>query len=65
MVKKPFSVRIEPYESNRFRALATVLNLDGAKLLSELITLKEEKLSKEEKEAYDSLLKLWKDKELR
>lgn len=61
MAKKPFSIRVEPFVSNRFKALSTVLNIDSAKLLQELIDERVERLTKEEREAYDALLKLWKN----
>jgi hypothetical protein len=61
MAKKPFSIRVEPYVSIRFKALSTVLNVDGAKLLQELIEDRAERLSKEEREAYDALLRIWKE----
>lgn len=61
MVKKPFSIRVEQYVINRYKALSTVLNIDGAKLLSELITEKEKTLTEEERNAYEALLKLWKE----
>jgi hypothetical protein len=61
MTKKPFSIRVEPYVINRYKALSTVLNIDGAKLLADLINDKEQELSKEQREAYDALLKLWKE----
>lgn len=59
MAKKPFSIRVESHVTNRFKALSTVLNIDGAKLLAELISEKENKLSSEQKEAYDAIVKLW------
>lgn len=59
-MKKPFSIRVDPNVSSRFKALSTVLNIDGAKLLSELITDKEKELNEDERNAYDALLKLWK-----
>lgn len=63
MAKKPFSIRVEPYVVNQYRALSTVLNIDGAKLLSELISERVGKLTKEQLNAYESLLKLWKEDE--
>lgn len=61
MTKKPFSIRVEPPVINRYKALSTVLNIDGAKLLSDLIREKEETLTEEQLSAYNALLKLWKD----
>jgi hypothetical protein len=61
MVKKPFSIRVEPYIINRYKALSTVLNIDGAKLLADLISEKEKELSKEQLDAYEALLRLWKE----
>lgn len=61
MSKKPFSIRVEPYVQNQYKALATVLNIDGAKLLSELINDKEKELTEDQRNAYDALLKLWKE----
>ncbi|MDC3413949.1 hypothetical protein [Terrihalobacillus insolitus] len=62
-MKKPFSIRVEPYVINRYRALSTVLNVDGAKLLAELIDEKEKDLSKDQRDAYDALLKIWKEED--
>ncbi len=62
MVKKPFSIRVEEKVANQFKALTAVLNIDGAKLLSELIDLGVERLDKDQKAAYDALLKVWSDK---
>lgn len=59
MAKKPFSIRVEPYVINRYKALSTVLNVDGAKLLGDLVVDKVETLTKQEREAYDALLKIW------
>lgn len=59
MAKKPFSIRVEPQIIDRYKALSTVLNVDGAKLLGDLIIGKVETLSKEEREAYEALLKIW------
>lgn len=61
MSKKPFSVRVEPQVSYRYKALATVLNMDGAKLLDDLIHEREKTLNPLELEAYEALLKLWKE----
>jgi hypothetical protein len=59
--KRPFSIRVEPYVANQYKALSTVLNIDGAKLLTELISDKEKELNEDQRKAYDSLMKLWKD----
>lgn len=61
LTKKPFSIRVEQYVINRYRALSTVLNIDSAKLLADLIMEKEERLNEKEREAYEALLKLWKE----
>jgi len=63
LAKKPFSIRVEPNVISRFKALSTVLNIDGANMLSELITNKEQSLTKEEQEAYEALLRLWREDE--
>ncbi|PLR79125.1 hypothetical protein CU633_01785 [Bacillus sp. V3-13] len=60
MSKKPFSIRVEPHVVNKYKALSTVLNIDGATLLSELINNAESNLNKEQLSTYESLLKLWK-----
>lgn len=61
MAKKPFSIRVEPCVANRFKALSTVLNVDSAKLLLELVQVREKTLTDDERKAYESLLKIWKD----
>lgn len=63
MAKKPFSIRIEPYVSNRFKALATVKNMDSAKMLSEMISKMESELNDNEKAAFDALLNVWKEED--
>jgi hypothetical protein len=60
-MKKPFSIRVEPPIINRYKALSTVLNIDGAKLLAELISDREKDLTKDQLDAYEALLKLWKE----
>jgi hypothetical protein len=62
-LKKPFSIRVEPYIVNRYKALSTVLNVDGAKLLGDLISDREKHLTKDQRDAYEALLKLWKEDE--
>lgn len=61
MSKKPFSIRVEQHVIDKYKALSTVLNVDGAKLLAELIFEKEKELTPNQKEAYDALLKIWKE----
>jgi hypothetical protein len=61
MSKKPFSIRVEPYVINRYKALSTVLNIDGAKLLNDLILEKEKELTDGQRDAYEALLKIWKE----
>lgn len=61
MAKKPFSIRVESSVINRYKALATVLNVDGATLLAELVMEREKTLTEDERKAYEALLKLWKD----
>ena len=60
MVKRPFAIRVEENVSTRYKALASVLNIDSAYLLEKLINDQEKILSNEEKEAYVALLKVWK-----
>ncbi|WP_034536128.1 hypothetical protein [Carnobacterium inhibens] len=60
MVKRPFAIRVEENVSTRYKALASVLNIDSAHLLEKLINDQEKILSNEEKEAYIALLKVWK-----
>ena len=60
MVKRPFAIRVEENVSTRYKALASVLNIDSAHLLEKLINDQEKILSNDEKEAYIALLKVWK-----
>jgi putative effector of murein hydrolase LrgA (UPF0299 family) len=59
MMKKPFSIRVEQTTVNRFKAISTIENIDGAALLSEMILDWENKLKGEKKEAYEALLRIW------
>jgi len=59
VAKKPFSIRVEEIVTHRYKALAAVLNVDSAQLLSELITLRVEYLNEEQKTAYHALMKAW------
>lgn len=59
MAKKPFSVRVEQTTVNKFKAIATIENIDGAKLLQHMIVDWEIKLEGEKKEAYEALLRIW------
>ena len=59
MAKKPFSIRVEESVTHQYRALAAVLNVDSAKLLSELINLRVQNLNDEQKTAYDALMRAW------
>lgn len=59
MAKKPFAIRVEENVSTRYKALASVLNIDSAYLLEKLINDQEKTLSKEQNEAYIALLKVW------
>jgi len=61
MPKKPFSIRVEQSVINRYKALSAVLNLDSAKLLEELVDQRENSLTENERNAYESLLKIWKE----
>lgn len=65
MTKKPFSIRVETSISNRFKALATVKNMDNSQLFTEMIDEAEHSLSKDEKAAYDSLMNVWKDRDIK
>lgn len=65
MVKRPFAIRVEENVSTRYKALASVLNIDSAHLLEKLINDQEKILSNEEKEAYIALLKVWKKSNLK
>jgi len=60
-MKKPFSIRLESSVVNKFKALSAILNLDGASLLSELISNKEKELTEEQRNAYEALLKIWRE----
>jgi hypothetical protein len=59
MPKKPFSIRVEQPTVNRFKAISTIENVDGATLLQQMILDWENKLKGEKREAYDSLLRIW------
>lgn len=59
VAKKPFSIRVEENVINRYKALATVLNLDGANLLAEMVMDRENKLTDDQRKAYEALLKVW------
>ena len=61
MAKKPFAIRVESHDINRFKALHTVLNVDGAKVLSLMIAKMEDDLSPQQKETYTALLLLWRE----
>jgi len=63
MTKKPFSIRIEQVHQDRFKALSTVLQVDGAKLLKDMLTEAEKGLNEKQKTAYEALLNCWKDEE--
>ena len=56
-MKKPFSIRVEDNVSRRYKALSAVLNMDNAELLKELLLEKEQRLTDEQRTAYDALLK--------
>lgn len=58
-MKKPFSIRVEDNVSRRYKALSAVLNMDNAELLKELLLEKEQRLTDEQRTAYDALLKAW------
>lgn len=59
MAKKPFAIRVEESVSKKYKALASVLNIDSANLLEKLVNDQEKTLSKEQHEAYVALLKVW------
>lgn len=61
MAKKPFSIRIEENISTRFRALVTVLDISSEQLLIEMINDKEKGLKEGKREAFELLLKVWRD----
>jgi hypothetical protein len=61
LAKKPFSIRTEQYNINRYKVLCTVLNIDNDKLLTEMLANHVETLTEDEKKAYDALLKIWKE----
>ncbi|GEK57135.1 hypothetical protein CHL76_02270 [Marinococcus halophilus] len=61
MAKKPFSVRVEADVVKRFKAIATVKNIDSAQMLSEMLVREETELSEEEHQAYLQLMSIWKD----
>lgn len=59
MAKKPMAIRVETEFEHKYKALATVLNVDNDVLLIEMIGAKEKDLSEEQRTAYDALLKAW------
>lgn len=63
MTKKPFSIRVEEEVSNKFKAISTVMNVDGAELLTEIVNERADKLKGKQLEAYESLLIAWGDTE--
>ncbi|MBS4194345.1 hypothetical protein [Lederbergia citri] len=63
MMKKPFSIRVESTVSDRFKALSTVLGIDGSELLKEIVNDRSEQLNDKQKAAYEALLNCWKNAE--
>lgn len=63
MSKAPFSIRVEKRVTDRFKALTTILNIDGAQLLDEMVKMKVESLTENQRKAYDALLIIWKENE--
>lgn len=61
MAKKPFSVRVEADVVKRFKALATIKNIDSATMLSDMLFKEEQELSEQEHETYRQLMNIWKD----
>ena len=63
MSKVPFSIRVETRVTDKFKALTTILNIDGAQLLEEMVKMKVESLTGNQRIAYDALLIIWKENE--
>ena len=63
MSKVPFSIRVETRVTDKFKALTTILNIDGAQLLEEMVKMKVESLTENQRIAYDALLIIWKENE--
>ena len=63
MAKKPFSIRIESHQSDRFKALATVKNKDSATFFTEMLNVVEKNLTTSERNALDALLNVWKEED--
>lgn len=59
-MKKPFSIRVAEETQNRFKAIAYVLDENKDDLLKDMITHYYETLTEDEKQACQSLIKIWK-----
>ncbi|SFG29499.1 hypothetical protein [Sporolactobacillus nakayamae] len=59
MAKRPFAIRVDQVNVDRFRALSTIKRMDGAELFSDLLTRAEKEMSSEELKVYKNLLELW------
>lgn len=62
VAKKPFAIRVDQANVDRFRALSTIRRMDGAELFSDLLTRAEKDMSADEIKAYKALLDLWRNK---
>lgn len=60
-MKKPFSMRVEERVSDRFKSLATVLGMNGDKLLEEMVNERSENLTEKQRTAFDAILIAWKE----
>ncbi len=59
VAKRPFAIRVDQVNVDRFRALSTIKRMDGAELFAELLTRAEKDLNAKESNAYKTLLELW------
>ncbi|MDF2649492.1 MAG: hypothetical protein K0Q73_5297 [Paenibacillus sp.] len=59
--KRPFAIRVDQVNVDRFRALSMIRRMDGAELFSDLLTRAEKDMSAEEIKVYKNLLELWRN----
>ena len=63
MAKKPFSIRVEKQIENSYKAIQAIENVDGETLLKNMIADWVSNFSGDKQVAYESLLKVWKEKQ--
>lgn len=57
--KKVLGLRVSEEVTAKFKALATVFDVDQAVLMEQLVEAKEADLNDDQKEAFNALLKVW------